>query len=219
LPPKKSPLRKTKARASAPAVPTITTRTTTGSLPFHRILDDLLTHILSSAAAAFIRLPAGKTGPELPVDRPTFQRLFTAAAAADHSAEVWTQADSELLVFTGKVQADLQDGLVLVRIPVSCDQASATIEVPFAVGSKDRPAGMVAATEASPRGPDAIVQVWGESLTAFAWRTLLKLATQAAWASGLDEDGAGLIPVALSASPDQLRILTMARHTFDRVRV
>jgi hypothetical protein len=40
------------------------------------------------------------------VDRPTFQRLFTAVAAADRPVEVWTQADSGLLIFTGKVQAE-----------------------------------------------------------------------------------------------------------------
>jgi hypothetical protein len=35
---------------------------------------------------------------------------------------------------------------VLVRILASCDQASTNIEVLFAVGSKDWPAGMTGAT-------------------------------------------------------------------------
>ena len=35
--------------------------------------------------------------------------------------------------------------------------------------------------------------------------------------AGKDVDGAGLIPASLTATADGVRILTMARHTFDRV--
>jgi hypothetical protein len=76
---------------------------------------------------------------------------------------------------------------------------------------------MLVATEETPRGPDAIITVWSESLIAFAWKTLLTVVTQVAAATGKDQDGAGLIPAALTATPDGVRILTMARHSFDRV--
>jgi hypothetical protein len=60
--------------------------------------------------------------------------------------------------------------------------------------------------------------LWGEALTALAWQALLGVSSALAAESGRDVDGAGLIPVALTATKDGLQILTMARHAFDRVR-
>jgi hypothetical protein len=76
---------------------------------------------------------------------------------------------------------------------------------------------MLVATEERPRGPAVIVDAWGDALVAFAWDVLLTVATAVADASGSDKDGAGLIPAALTASPEGLRILTMSRHGFDRI--
>ena len=76
---------------------------------------------------------------------------------------------------------------------------------------------MLVATEDRPRGPAIIVDAWGDALVAFAWDVLLTVATAVADASGNDTDGAGLIPAALTASPDGLRVLTMSRHAFDRI--
>jgi hypothetical protein len=165
-------------------------------------------------------LPAGKVGPEVPFDPEITQRLFVAAAAQGNSGvQIWTKDDSELLVSTGQVKVTLDDGLVLVTIPVSCvEDSSATVQVPFAVGGKETPAGMVAATEERPRGPDLVVNIWGEALTAFAWQTFLMILTEVAAQSGVDQDGAGLIPAAITAGADGLQILTMARQAFDRVR-
>jgi hypothetical protein len=92
------------------------------------------------------------------------------------------------------------------------------IEVPFAVGSKDLPAGLVFATEERPRGPEVIVDAWSEALIAFAWRLMLTVAIRIAAQSGVDEDGAGLVPIALTAARESLSLTPMARHTFDRVR-
>jgi hypothetical protein len=112
----------------------------------------------------------------------------------------------------------LDDGLIVVSIPVSCDQVKSTVvQVPFSIGSKAAPAGLIAATEQAPRGPDIIVKVWGESLVAFAWHTLLTVVTRIAGRAGVDADGAGLIPAAIAAGTDGVRILTQARQTFDRV--
>jgi hypothetical protein len=165
-------------------------------------------------------LQPGGVAPELQFDRAAVQRLFTAAAMDGNQQGLlmWIKDDSELLVNAGKVRVDLDDGLVIVTIPVSCDQTGdVSIEVPFAVGGKNRPAGMVVATEESPRGPAQIVELWGESLTAFAWRILLAVTTKVASNHGVDQDRESLIPAALTASRDGLRLVAMARHTFDRV--
>jgi hypothetical protein len=165
-------------------------------------------------------LPAGTVGPELPLDPAMTARLFSAAATrGGQGVLVWTKDDSELLVQADHVRVQLDDGLVLVTIPVSCDQfPSVEVQVPFAVGGKETPAGVLVATEEHPRGPDLIVDIWGEALTAFAWQTFLTILTKVAAQAGVDADGAGLIPAAITAGTDGLKILTMARHSFDRVQ-
>jgi hypothetical protein len=165
-------------------------------------------------------IPHGKVGPELPFEPDEVTRLAVAAAVEGGApAVVWSKDGSELLVLAGKVRVQLGAGLVLVTIPVQCAEAgSAMIQVPFAVGDERRPAGLLVATEERPRGPAAVVDLWGEALIAFAWRILLGIATQASAASGTDESGAGLIPAAITARPDGLSVQTMARFGFDRTR-
>jgi hypothetical protein len=164
-------------------------------------------------------LPPGAVGPELLLAAADVQRLLTAAAMeGNQGMQVWGEDDSELLVHTDKVRVELDDGLVVITTPVFCDQTGdALIQVPFAVGGKEQPAGMVIATEERPRGPAQIVDLWGEALTAFAWRILMAVTTKIAFESGVDQDREGLIPASLTASREGLSILTMARHTFDRV--
>jgi hypothetical protein len=170
-------------------------------------------------------LPAGTVGPEIPIDPGSFGRLFVSAATQGISGAagapgtvIWQLQGHELEVFVSQVQVKLDDGLIAVSIPVSCDQVESTIvQVPFAIGSKAAPAGMIAVTEQTPRGPDTIVKVWGEALVAFAWHTLLTVLTKIAGLAGVDADGAGLIPAAITAGTDGVRILTQARQVFDRV--
>jgi hypothetical protein len=164
-------------------------------------------------------LPPGKVGPELPIDAASFQKLLVAAATQGSSGPiVWQQNQSELLVSPAQMTVKLDDGLVVVSIPVSCDQVQpALVQVPFAVGGKASPAGMIVATEEKPRGPEAIVGIWGEALVAFAWQAVLAVLTKIASKAGVDTDGAGLIPAAITAGTDGLHVLTQARQTFDRV--
>jgi hypothetical protein len=167
-------------------------------------------------------LPAGTVGQQVPIAAASLQQLITAAAAEGSTAgqQVWTNGPSELAVITGKIAVALDDGLVVVTIPVSCDQlSSASIQVPFAMGGKDTPAGIVVATEERPRGPALIVDLWGEALTAYAWRLLITLMHRVSLQSGVDQDGAGLVPIAFTAAKDGITVLPMARHTFDRVRL
>lgn len=198
---------------------------TAGRLPFSKLLTNLFAastavpSISTTVAQPNDPLPAGKVGPEVTVDKATFGRLMNAAAnQSNKGVEIWTSGDSELIVATGKVTVELSDGLVIVDVPVWSDQSgAATIQVPFAVGGANTPAGMLVATEQHPRGPDAIIVVWSDALLAFAWKTLLTVATRVAASAGKDVDGAGLIPASLTATADGVRILTMARHMFDRV--
>ena len=69
-------------------------------------------------------LPPGTVGPEVPINPQVFGLTITAAATQDNQGFiVWQKDDSELLVVTGKVTVSLDDGLVLISLPVWCDQA------------------------------------------------------------------------------------------------
>lgn len=177
-------------------------------------------------------LPAGELGPEillLPGEAEQLYRLVARrvtglpdppndpASPPVPGIVVWTRGGDELAVVIDKISLRPANGVVAVDIPVRCDEVGdATVRVRFAVGSKDRPAGMLAATDERPFGPPLVIDVWGEALMAFAWQTLVRAMTRLADATGRDVDGAGLLPVALAATPDSLALRTMARHTFDR---
>jgi hypothetical protein len=171
-------------------------------------------------------LDPGSIGPEIPLNPDELQKLVMVAVpkaaglppGSAAKSVVWTLAGNELLVLLARVTVRLVgDGIALVRIPVHCDQVEdAAVTVPIAVGDDKRPAGLLAATEDRPRGPAAVVDVWGEALTAFAWQVLLAVATGVAAGAGTDVDGSPLIPAGLTASANGVRVLTMARHPFDR---
>jgi hypothetical protein len=98
---------------------------------------------------------------------------------------------------------------------VRCDQTgAASVEVRFACGSPDRPAGLYAAAERRPQGPELIVRAWGDSLVAFAWQCLLELVTGLANAVGKDQRGNLLVPVELVATRRGIEVVPMARHRF-----
>jgi hypothetical protein len=155
--------------------------------------------------------------------------LFPAAAAlaagvdgpgADPNAPVlWREGDLELLVQPADVTARFATGVVVVTIPVSCDQTGDTqVHVTFVVGDQKRPAGLLAATEQRPRGPAVIVDAWGDNLVAYAWHVVIEVMTNVAGAAGRDLDGSRLVPVGVAVSGDEVRVTPMARHPFDRSR-
>ena len=172
-------------------------------------------HLLPKAPLA-----AGAVGEEIALDARSAGLLLVAAARrASGGAErvIWQSGPNALEVLAGRVGLQTADGRALVTIPVRCDQTGeAKITVAFAVGSTKRPAGMIAVVSGCPAGPPAIVNLWGEALTAFAWGALMDFAQDVAAESGQDQDRAGLIPGALFATPDGLSLLPMARHSFDR---
>ena len=165
-------------------------------------------------------LPPGTVGPDVALTANELQPLFRAAAdSGRRGSVVWVAGDSELLVQTREVSARFAHGLVTVSIPVHCEETGAvSIDVPFSVGDDREPAGMFAATETRPRGPVVITDIWGDALVAFAWKLLVTVAGGIADRAGRDVDGAGLIPAALTVEADGMRVLTQARHVFDRVQ-
>lgn len=132
---------------------------------------------------------------------------------------LWHDGVDELLVEVGAVGAELGDGTIAVTIPVRCEEIvrkRATIRVEFAVGSPQRPTGLLAATS-EPIGPPVVVLRWGDALTALAWHAVLDTVGGVSAATGEDADGSPLIPVALTATRAGLAVQAQARHPIDRV--
>ena len=128
---------------------------------------------------------------------------------------VWVEGASELAIDIIKLDVRVADGLIRVMIPVRSDQTgSVLIEVLFAVGSANEPAGLYAAASKKPSGPALIVDAWGEALVAFAWQCVLGVVTGIAAATGKDARGNLLVPVELIADGRGVAIVPMARHRF-----
>lgn len=132
---------------------------------------------------------------------------------------VWVSGTDELSVSTDHVTLSCQPGLVVVTIPVACDQlpvgagrVQPSVGVPLAVGTLEQPRGLMMATLTTPVGPQVVTDIWADSLTAFAWESLLTLAREVAAAVGHDRTGSTLVPVAIGATTDILLVRPMAPH-------
>jgi hypothetical protein len=128
---------------------------------------------------------------------------------------VWVEGESELAVSLTDLRVKLAEGLITVFIPVVCDQTgAAVVEVLFACGMPDQPAGLYAATPRHPAGPELIVATWGDALVAFAWQCLLGMIAGVAGATGKDQRGNVLVPVELVVTARTIEIVPMGRHRF-----
>jgi hypothetical protein len=173
-------------------------------------------------------LPPGEVAEPVTIEAGLVQQLARLAALGAAGIDgpegqptapgvVWVDGDRELFVLVTEVQVALAPGVVAVTIPVQCDQTGPTqVHVSFAVGTSKRPLGMVAASEQRPRGPRAVVDVWGDALLAFAWQVVLDVAAGTAAHAGQDTAGAFLLPAALASTRNGLTVLPQARHGFDR---
>jgi hypothetical protein len=172
---------------------------------------------------------AGTVVAPIPVNTEQAQQLFVPAAAAaagidpltgnPKSLVKWREGDRELLIVPAAVRVQFATGVIAVSIPVFSDQTQAAlVHVSFAVGDPKQPAGLIAATDARPRGPAVIVDAWGDALVAYAWHIVLEVVAGVAGAAGRDVDGSRLVPIGLAASGEGMFIVPMARHTFDRER-
>jgi hypothetical protein len=168
-------------------------------------------------------LPEGETAGAVFVDAAKATELLRVAARraaglirpSAHNEVVWVQGDNELAVGLQEITLVLATGEIHLRLPLRCDQSgAAVVEVLFAVGSPEQPAGLYAATTRLPSGPDAVIAAWGEALVAFAWQCLLGLVSGIAAATGKDQRGNLLVPVEMAATAKGITLVPMARHRF-----
>lgn len=196
-------------------------------------------HLVEDAVEAALRKagqgPCGGTGPPVapggvaaPVtlQASAVTALTVAALGARYAAPgqpspaqvIWQDGDSEVLVHLDKTETVTFPGLVLVALTLEADETGpGQLVVAFAVGSPDSPAGLLAVTEARPRGPAALADRWGEAATAAAWLALLDVAHGMALQSGTDAAGARLIPGAITCDGTALTVTPQARQPADQV--
>jgi hypothetical protein len=113
--------------------------------------------------------------------RRILSRVLLPEASGTAEALVWEDAGAELALWPGRATlALLQEGLIRVSLPVLTEQSGpADILAVFATGTAGAPAGMFAATQARPSGPDVVLDRWAEPLVAATWQALLELAADA----------------------------------------
>ncbi len=129
---------------------------------------------------------------------------------------VWSSGDNELLVHSDKTRIECSSGVVRITTEVECDQhAPVEIPVPFGVGNQHAPSGLVMSAYSDLQGPEEIVNIWSDAITAFAWELLLEIARSLCAEVGNDAQGRPLVPGSLGATPETLLIQPVARHTLN----
>jgi hypothetical protein len=132
---------------------------------------------------------------------------------------VWQDADAEVIFHSQDTRVKVIQGIVLVGIQLNAVEmgGKSMLTVPLAIGLKNALTGMIITSERKPRGQPLLVDRWGGSAIASAYRTLLQVAAETASAQGRDQDGAPLIAGAIYAQPNRLGVIPQARHPTDRV--
>lgn len=147
--------------------------------------------------------------------------LLRRSLAAEDEANmpfVWHRLDNELVVDIVRVRVAVREGLVLVGLPVRCDQARDGTElvVPVAVGTPAEPAGLVATAETVARGQShLVVAVWGETAVAAVWLAFLDVCCRVAARAGQDGCCRPMLPGAVWAVPGVLGVVPQAQHAID----
>ena len=168
-------------------------------------------------------LPPGEVLDPIEVGNDDFQELIhTAIGVTDkrrRNQVIWEQAGSELLVHLGKTRVQVVEGLILVGLTVESNESGQVeVTIPFAVGRSGRLAGMVVTTEPKPRGPTIVIDRWGEALIAAAWQAVLDVIATLSARAGVDEEGSPLLPGAIMAEDNMLRVVAQAPQIFERAR-
>lgn len=174
-----------------------------------------------------VKRPGG-LGEPVVVDPGVLQRQLrpslALAAGFDSAREpvaqsvLWNDGTNRLIVQLDDPEVRIGSAVIDVALTVRCDQIGQDrVTCTFVTTPLERAAGFVWATESRPRGPAVVVEVWGETLVALVWRSLIEIASLAAATRGDDAAGRPLVPSTVVATPDGLLVVPMAAHRFMRV--
>ena len=167
----------------------------------------------SSTSAADGKLKPGTPGPIVPVSARELSVLVRRAVGGGRRRAVWTHLGNEAAVRLDGARASVADGIVLVGLTLdTVETGPQELTTVFAVGSRAKPAGLLAVAEDRPRGHGDLAATFAEPVIATAWRALLTVVLDLAASAGRDAFGEPLVPVAIAAQPDALHVHTIADH-------
>lgn len=162
------------------------------------------------------RLSRGRLRSLPPLSRADIQRLFRAAliracggdARASARGVLWRDGSDEVIVYAARAIVSMGPALLVTSIPVYTDESGdAQVVVPFVTNPAESPWGLIAATETKPRGPAAVIDVFGDALVAVAWAALVEAAAAWAGAAGNAAGNGRLTPAGLSATKEGLLVI------------
>jgi len=94
---------------------------------------------------------------------------------------VWVDAGDEALVHLDSVAARIVGTTLIMSVDLETDETGrAPVIVRFALGTRDDPGGLLAATDEVPHGPASLVSRWGAAVQIALWNSLLSLAVDLA---------------------------------------
>ena len=150
--------------------------------------------------------------------RAAFATCFGEARFNAKRGCVWVQGKAEMGVRPGLTEVAKSKGQLEVTVHLFSDQTDEfAVTVVFAVGSKEAPLGLLAATESLPVGLTRNLAHWSDAVIAFAWNALhdgfIRLATKGAPPVGKQ----GLVPITLEV--DELTALRVGLQVPFRTEV
>jgi len=101
------------------------------------------------------------------------------AARRGPARVVWVERGDEVLVHPESVKVAIAGGALLVSVDLETDQTGRQpLIVTLSLGADGDGAGLVAVTDALPRGNAVLAARWGAALQTAVWSALLALARQ-----------------------------------------
>lgn len=124
----------------------------------------------------------------------------TTASPTPATKVIWVDHGNEVLVHLDSTVVRILDRMVLVSVDLETDQTGRTpLICSFAVSGVGEFGGLVATTDALPRGSGALASCWGQQLQTAVWSSLMGLANDHATERGLT-------PRAISATAGTLSL-------------
>ncbi|MBY6069760.1 MULTISPECIES: hypothetical protein [Marinobacter] len=127
---------------------------------------------------------------------------------------VWTKGDSELLIHSDQTRIQFSSGVITVTVTAECEEhGKLRIPVPIGVGTKQSPSGLVMSTFEDLEGPEELILAWRDAIQAFAWESVLEVASVLCAEVGNDKRGLPLVPGAIAAAPNKMLVQPVARFS------
>ncbi len=174
-------------------------------------------------------LNEGEISAPIHIDKQSLTRLFRLALQPakqlsstnknpkpNNDPVIWQLDEAQVFFYPDKTKVEIADGLILVGIVLeSVQTGQATLTVAFATGRNGQLSGTVMTTEEHPRGPELLVNIWGDAVIAAAYDAVLQVTNGIAAEVGNDLQGQVLRAGAIVTTKKGLGVIPQAYHSFE----